>query len=358
MKKTGKINNFAIVICLLVTICAVSVLGSAAYAQNAQLNSEDPLIFVTDQKEAWLTEAVEAYNSLSPERDIELVKFNSRRDISQAIRDGLEADLYFIELADNFRGDLSSEIWNASIDLNSQFDDSGIELVHGLEDALSYQNELHYLPFDFVLLSFVASFPVMPSSISEAELIAIQTSASLFPTFWSSHNLIEWLIPFVDKGYSDTRSRDELIEAAKNHSGTDTAENMSYDTLFWIVELGNENDFGLTGYEFTRKYNNQEYVIGLPGANTSAIYIPNCVFGIFEECDDVNAAWSFLKTLYSEEFQSRSQAIPACQDSFDSYIKRMVDTCWASDYTAGVLQNVVNNSNAAIGVKKGTEKTN
>lgn len=227
------------------------------HVQNAQLNSEDPLIFVTDQSEAWLTEAVEAYNSLSPERDIKLVKFKSRWDISQAMRDGLKADLYFIKLSASFHGEESSGIWNSSIDLSSQFDDSGIKLVHGLEDALIYQSELHYLPFDFELFSFVARLPDMPSSISEAEQIASQNSVSLFPMFWSSNNLIEWLTPFIDNGYSDTSLRDELIETAKNHSGSDIAENMSYDTLFWILELKNDNDFGLTGYEFTRNYNDQ-----------------------------------------------------------------------------------------------------
>ncbi len=339
------IIGFAVVLCLcLIPAAAVNLLS------NEDTDTEH-LVLMTTKAEPWLSDAVESYNSNSQGRHIELVECDTISQLYQYTKSGVRADLYFIELNDDFSGSLSEKIWESSIDLSAYYEALDVELVNGLYSALSYEGEIRYLPFDFEIFTFAARLDEMPESMAEAESLAEQRQVSLFPGFWNADSLRYWVSPFTAAGYDDEEKRQELLDAVSAHDGQELSENVSGNTLFWIVNISNDNEFGLAAYEYTRKYNGEEYVLGLPGAETAGIYVPQYVFGILTGCDDTNAAWDFLKQLYSGEYQSKANALPACADAFNVFVDGKVESGCENSYTADILRTVVERTNTAVGMK-------
>ena len=344
----------AVIACALCLLCIMTACtatpappASTKPAQTEEPGAE-PLLLAAENVDGWLKDIVDAYNATGPEREVELVKCGDLTTFVNSLEDGGSADMYFVEL-DGSYGESSNGLWEHSADLSGYLDGSGAELVPGLRGALEYGGELRYLPFDFTLFTFFAQLSELPASMPEAAAAAESSGTPLFTGYYDRANLRQLLTPFLAAGYEDEELRQQLDDAIEAHPEEGDPE--VEDGLFWLAFIRNDTDFAQGAREHEYENDGTEYVYGLPGASTAAFFVPHFAFGIFEGCSDPDAAWDFLKLLYSDENQARAPEFPASADAFDSYMEDMVSSGAASEHIAEKVREVVDNTNAATGLQ-------
>ena len=135
----------------------------------------------------------------------------------------------------------------------------------------------------------------------------------------------------------DETARGEILDAVSAHVMGDT--NGAYN--FYAADGGAEFSFA-TGAG----------AIGVPGSGTTAYYAPETVFGVFEGCEDVGAAWDFLRLLYSDEIQAKTSGLPVTASALDAYIDEELD-----EESAPAFRELLENTRAAVGVNTVMDET-
>lgn len=316
--------------------------GEAIETRPTVSASSDRETIVLAADEARFKSVVEEFNAGSQRVQIEILNCRTATELLSALERGESADMYLVQLDDQFRGDKTEDIWELSVDLKSRFEDTGIELVGELEKAMEYNGELRLLPFDFKLFTFITQLEEMPDSISQAKTIADDSGVTLFPMYRDKDNLTTWLLPFLIDSLAegDTEQFDEMTNAIEAHEGKMSSEVDDGDYLFDMRFLDNSTTFGLPYYA----ENCSEF--GIPGSKSRAFYSPNYVFGILSSSRNTDEAWDFLKYFYSEDIQQSANALPATETAFNKLIRSRLEDDSSHD-AATAVNELAHEANAA-----------
>lgn len=277
---------------------------------------------------------VEDYNDTNPAKTVELVYFDYPNQILDAIDEGTQVDMY---LLDELFGVISSpigEYWDASLDLTDYLD---TELAPNLAEALSHDGELRYLPFDFSIHALHWSLDGEPASFTQAAQLAANAGTTLFSPWRSRDGIVEYQL------YSYLCSADEAVRSevlGVVHTLEPDRDNTSNGSAYLDVWLNGDPGFGLRGYD------GSDYSVGIPGATTLGIYEPKMVFGIFSACDDPDAAWDFLSTLYSADNQMQTDWLPATAAALEARLIQMAK--YSSEDEADIAREIINGTTLAV----------
>ena len=187
----------ALVICLFCTACGETPpAGSASPAPVSDGPDANPLVFAVVNTSAWIANAVEEYNAAGPERPVELLRFYSYDDLLDKLEAGLEADMYFTEVAAGANSERNRALWDASADLSGRLT---TPLAGNLAEAMSSDGELRCLPFDFELSAMVWTLgEERPASMAEAQSLCDAAGRQLYYGTWSPYSLAYgWFYPYL-----------------------------------------------------------------------------------------------------------------------------------------------------------------
>ena len=154
--------------------------------------------------------------------------------------------------------------------------------------------------------------------MAEAASLASEQGMSLFSGSMTQYGAVTKLFPYLNA--CDETARSEILDAVSAHVMGDT--NGAYN--FYAADGGAEFSFD-TGAG----------AIGVPGSGTTAYYAPETVFGVFEGCEDVGAAWDFLTA-----------------SALDAYIDEELD-----EGSAPAFRELLENTRAAVGVNTVMDET-
>lgn len=313
----------AAALCLFATACGTATEPETTPTETAPAET---MVMASVGTDNWLSNAVEDYNAAGTEKFVELVRFTSEDELLRALDEGLDADMYYLGSPVTLTGEATMLLWNLSADLSGHLD---TELAPNLAEALMKDGELRYLPFDMRIegLRWTLS-DELPGSMAEAASLASEQGMSLFSGSLTQYGVVTKLFPYLNA--CSEAARGEILDAVSAHVMGNT--NGAYN-LFAID--------GRAGFSFDTTAG----AIGVPGSNTAAYYAPEAVFGVFDSCEDVDAAWAFLKLLYSDELQSNAGGLPVTASALDAYIDERLDT-----ESAQAFRELLENTRAAVGV--------
>ena len=320
----------AAVLCLFATACGTATGPETTPAETAPAET---LVMASVGTGKWLSSAVENYNASDPERGVDLVRFSSEDELFRALDEGFDADMYYLGSPGNRTGEATKLLWDLSADLSGQLD---VELAPNLAEALMKDGELRCLPFDMRIegLRWTLS-DELPGSMAEAASLASEQGMSLFSGAMTQYGAVTKLFPYLNA--CDAEARSEILDAVSAHVMGDT--NGAYN--LYAIDGGAAFSFD-TGAR----------AIGVPGSSTAAYYAPETVFGVFEDCEDVDAAWYFLRLLYSDEIQAKTSSLPVTASALDAYIDESLD-----EESAAALRELLENTRAAVGVNTVMDET-
>ena len=317
-------------LCLSLAACG----GPAEPEEQPPAAEKQPLLLAAVDSERILSEIVAEYNSSGPERPVELISFDYTNQLIDAIKGGLEADMYFSGYESGYDGGWALTLWDKSIDLTNYV---GGSLAGNLASALTYEGELRYAPYDFEIDTLGWTLGPLPGSMAEAAALSKGAGETLFPAVWSRDSLVsDWLFPFLSE--SGSAEREEIMESVYSHVYD---ENPAVKSAYVPVFVTNCVNFGLDGFNLNS--------LGLPGSRTAGVYSPCHVFGILERCEDPDAAWDFLSLLLSGKYQAETPALPASADAIANRISRYEDFSTDGGAAGIALRALVENTTAAQG---------
>lgn len=282
---------------------------------------------------------VEDYNDTNPAKTVELVYFDHTNQMLDAIDEGTHVDMYLLDEPFGVISSPIGEYWDASLDLTDYLD---TELAPNLAEALSHDGELRYLPFDFSVRALHWSLDGEPESFTQAAQMAANAGTTLFAPWRSRDAIVEYQL------YSYLCSADEAVRSevlGVVHTLEPDRSDTTSSSAYYDVWLNGHPGFGLSGYDDS---DGSDYSVGIPGAATLGIYEPKMVFGIFSACDDPDAAWDFLSTLYSADNQMQTGWLPATAAALEA---RLIQAAkYSSEEEADIAREIINGTTLAIGL--------
>ena len=282
---------------------------------------------------------VEDYNDTNPAKTVELVYFDHTNQMLDAIDEGTQVDMYLLDEPFGVISSPIGEYWDASLDLTDYLD---TELAPNLAEALSHDGELRYLPFDFSVRALHWSLDGEPASFTQAAQLAANAGTTLFAPWRSRDEIVEYQL------YSYLCSADEAVRSevlGVVHTLEPDTSNTSNGSAYLDIWLNGHPGFGLSGYDDS---DGSDYSVGIPGAATLGIYEPKMVFGIFSACDDPDAAWDFLSTLYSADNQMQTGWLPATAAALEA---RLIQSAkYSSEDEADIAREIINGTTLAVGL--------
>ena len=280
---------------------------------------------------------VEDYNDTNPAKTVELVYFDHTNQMLDAIDEGTQVDMYLLDEPFGVISSPIGEYWDASLDLTDYLD---TELAPNLAEALSHDGELRYLPFDFSVRALHWSLDGEPASFTQAAQLAANAGTTLFSPWRSRDAIVEYQL------YSYLCSADEAVRSevlGVVHTLEPDRDNTSNGSAYYDVWLNGHPGFGLSGYDDS---DGSDYSVGIPGATTLGIYEPKMVFGIFSACNDPDAAWDFLSTLYSADNQMQTGWLPATAAALEA---RLIQAAkYSSEEEADIAREIINGTTLAV----------
>ena len=270
----------------------------------------------------------------NPAKTVELVYFDHPNQMLDAIDEGTHVDMYLLDEPFGVISSPIGEYWDTSLDLTDYLD---TELAPNLAEALSHDGELRYLPFDFSVRALHWSLDGEPASFTQATQLAANAGTTLFSPWRSRDAIVEYQL------YSYLCSADEAVRSevlGVVHTLEPDTSNTSNGSAYLDVWLNGHPGFGLRGYD------GSDYSVGIPGATTLGIYEPKMVFGIFSACNDPDAAWDFLSTLYSADNQMQTGWLPATAAALEA---RLIQTAkYSSEDEADIAREIINGTTLAV----------
>ena len=329
----------ALVICLFCTACGETPpAGSASPAPVSDGPDANPLVFAVVNTSAWIANAVEEYNAAGPERPVELLRFYSYDDLLDKLEAGLEADMYFTEVAAGANSERNRALWDASADLSGRLT---TPLAGNLAEAMSSDGELRFLPFDFELSAMVWTLgEERPASMAEAQSLCDAAGRQLYYGTWSPYSLAYgWFYPYLCAAGDEARA-----DMLASFLTQDYRPDDSYLSGYSFCTLRSEASFGLEGL-----VNNcpDGWADGVSGSETLGMYEVRHVFGILNGCGDEDAAWDFLSVFLGDELQSLAYALPASAAALEARIAELADIPSTSPETELHARELIENTTVA-----------
>ena len=329
----------ALVLCLTATGCSGEVSPTQTPESTPEPAANTLVLGVCRQSASALSfrGVVEDYNDTNPAKTVELVYFDHTNQMLDAIDEGTHVDMYLLDEPFGVISSPIGEYWDASLDLTDYLD---TELAPNLAEALSHDGELRYLPFDFSVRALHWSLDGEPESFTQAAQMAANAGTTLFAPWRSRDAIVEYqLYSYLCSADDSVRSEVLGVVHTLEPDRSDTTSNSAY----YDVWLNGHPGFGLSGYDDS---DGSDYSVGIPGAATLGIYEPKMVFGIFSACDDPDAAWDFLSTLYSADNQMQTGWLPATAAALEA---RLIQAAkYSSEEEADIAREIINGTTLAV----------
>lgn len=295
----------ALALCFAVTGCGVDVTPAASPSDSGQDGAEaNPLVFGVSRQmltgSLSLRALVDEYNASDPARPVELVYFDSVHQMLAAMDSGTDVDMYFT------RG-YTAQLAERSADLSAYLD---TELAPNLAPALTGEDGLRALPFDFRINLLVRTVPGEVDSLSGVAELARENNVQLMYGAIPTDTVKSYFEPYILA--ADEEARADMLSVVENYVSDPDNDTCAMRP----VCLSRGTNFGLTGSDYE-----ETYIPGVPGVDTLGEYQLENVFGIFESCSDKDAAWDFLSRLYGDEAQSGTENMPATLSALTAYIE-------------------------------------
>lgn len=295
----------ALALCFAVTGCGGDVTPAALPSDSGQDGAEaNPLVFGVSRQmltgSLSLRALVDEYNASDPARPVELVYFDSTDQMLSAMGSGTDVDMYFT-------GSYTAQLAERSADLSAYLD---TELAPNLQAALTGEDGLRALPFDFRINLLVRTVPGEAESLSGVAELARENNLQLMHGAIPTDSVKSYFEPYILA--ADEEVRADMLSVLENYA-SDKDDDTYAMRPAW---LSRGTNFGLTGSDYE-----ETYIPGVPGVDTLGEYQLENVFGIFESCSDKDAAWDFLSRLYGEEAQSGTENMPATLSALTAYIE-------------------------------------
>lgn len=295
----------ALALCFAVTGCGGDVTPAASPSDSGQDGAEaNPLVFGVSRQmltgSLSLRALVDEYNASDPARPVELVYFDSTDQMLAAMDSGTDVDMYFT------RG-YTAQLAERSADLSAYLD---TELAPNLAPALTGEDGLRALPFDFRINLLVRTVPGEVDSLSGVAELARENNLQLMHGAIPTDTVKSYFEPYILA--ADEEARADMLSVVENYVSDPDNDTCAMRP----VSLSRGTNFGLTGSDYE-----ETYIPGVPGVDTLGEYQLENVFGIFESCSDKDAAWDFLSRLYGDEAQSGTENMPATLSALAAYIE-------------------------------------
>lgn len=295
----------ALALCFAVTGCGGDVTPAASPSDSGQDGAEaNPLVFGVSRQmltgSLSLRALVDEYNASDPARPVELVYFDSTDQMLAAMDSGTDVDMYFT------RG-YTAQLAERSADLSAYLD---TELAPNLAPALTGEDGLRALPFDFRINLLVRTVPGEVDSLSGVAELARENNVQLMHGAIPTDTVKSYFEPYILA--ADEEARADMLSVVENYA----SDPDNHTCAMRPVCLSRGTNFGLTGSDYE-----ETYIPGVPGVDTLGEYQLENVFGIFESCSDKDAAWDFLSRLYGDEAQSGTENMPATLSALTAYIE-------------------------------------
>lgn len=295
----------ALALCFAVTGCGGDVTPAASPSDSGQDGAEaNPLVFGVSRQmltgSLSLRALVDEYNASDPARPVELVYFDSTDQMLAAMDSGTDVDMYFT------RG-YTAQLAERSTDLSAYLD---TELAPNLASALTGEDGLRALPFDFRINLLVRTVPGEVDSLSGVAELARENNVQLMYGAIPTDSVKSYFEPYILA--ADEEARADMLSVVENYVSDPDNDTCAMRP----VSLSRGTNFGLTGSDYE-----ETYIPGVPGVDTLGEYQLENVFGIFESCSDKDAAWDFLSRLYGDEAQSGTENMPATLSALTAYIE-------------------------------------
>lgn len=295
----------ALALCFAVTGCGGDVTPAASPSDSGQDGAEaNPLVFGVSRQmltgSLSLRALVDEYNASAPARPVELVYFDSTDQMLSAMDSGTDVDMYFT------RG-YTAQLAERSTDLSAYLD---TELAPNLASALTGEDGLRALPFDFRINLLVRTVPGDVDSLSGVAELARENNVQLMHGAIPTDTVKSYFEPYILA--ADEEARADMLSVVENYVSDPDNDTCAMRP----VSLSRGTNFGLTGSDYE-----ETYIPGVPGVDTLGEYQLENVFGIFESCSDKDAAWDFLSRLYGDEAQSGTENMPATLSALAAYIE-------------------------------------
>lgn len=295
----------ALALCFAVTGCGGDVTPAALPSDSGQDGAEaNPLVFGVSRQmltgSLSLRALVDEYNASDPARPVELVYFDSTDQMLSAMGSGTDVDMYFT-------GSYTAQLAERSADLSAYLD---TELAPNLQAALTGEDGLRALPFDFRINLLVRTVPGEAESLSGVAELARENNLQLMHGAIPTDSVKSYFEPYILA--ADEEVRADMLSVLENYA-SDKDDDTYAMRPAW---LSRGTNFGLTGSDYE-----ETYIPGVPGVDTLGEYQLENVFGIFESCSDKDAAWDFLSRLYGDEAQSGTENMPATLSALTAYIE-------------------------------------
>lgn len=295
----------ALALCFAVTGCGGDVTPAASPSDSGQDGAEaNPLVFGVSRQvltgSLSVLALVDEYNASDPARPVDLVYFDSTDQMLSAMDSGTDVDMYFT-------GGYTAQLAERSADLSAYLD---TELAPNLQAALTSEDGLRVLPFDFRIELLVRTVPGEAESLSGVAELARENNLQLMHGTIPTDSVKSYFEPYILA--ADEEVRADIPSVLENYSSDKDDDTYAMRTAW----LSRGTNFGLAGSDYE-----ETYIPGVPGVDTLGEYLIENVFGIFESCSDKDAARGFLSCLYSEEAQSGTENMPATLSALTSYIE-------------------------------------
>lgn len=295
----------ALALCFAVTGCGGDITPAASPSDSGQDGAEaNPLVFGVSRQmltgSLSVLALVDKYNASDPARPVELVYFDSTDQMLSAMDSGTDVDMYFA-------GGYTAQMAERSADLSAYLD---TELAPNLQAALTSEDGLRVLPFDFRIELLVRTVPGEAESLSGVAELARENNLQLMHGAIPTDSVKSYFEPYILA--ADEEVCADMLSVLENYASD--PDNHTY--AMRPAWLSRGTNFGLTGSDYE-----ETYIPGVPGVDTLGEYQLENVFGIFESCSDKDAAWDFLSCLYSEEAQSGTENMPATLSALTAYIE-------------------------------------
>lgn len=201
----------ALALCFAVTGCGGDVTPAASPSDSGQDGAEaNPLVFGVSRQvltgSLSVLALVDEYNASDPARPVDLVYFDSTDQMLSAMDSGTDVDMYFT-------GGYTAQLAERSADLSAYLDTG---LAPNLQAALTSEDGLRVLPFDFRIELLVRTVPGEAESLSGVAELARENNLQLMHGAIPTDSVKSYFEPYILA--ADEEARADILSVLENYS--------------------------------------------------------------------------------------------------------------------------------------------
>lgn len=296
------------------------------------------LILATDTIRPELSELVEGFNSKNKDYKIKIVEYGNGNDktidlLYTELITGNAPDIFAFYNYTFENAESSGAFENLLTYLDNDSEYSRESIIPSLMDALSRNDKMYWLPYDFSITTFIVQQSVVGERTSitmeEAESFAsgLGDDISVFPSWVSKSNLLGWMISFAATRFIDEASGTcyfnnpdfiALLEKCNAQPGDETTVPSEGKSLLYREYLQSFAVYKGLQMGYSENYR----FVGFPtDEGNGSTFDLNLRLGISSQSKLKDGAWTFVRSTMSNENQQNTGFFPVIQSVMDSQIE-------------------------------------